>query len=122
MPSTNEHDGRPAAAAVVRTPLLTAGIEGTKSVDHVEVMRIVMSPDQRSGLHLHPCPVIGVVTHGSVLFGAEGEPSRVLLPGDAFYEPANARIAHFDAQENGATFVAHYLLSHGESELITMLA
>jgi len=35
----------------------------------------------------------------------------VLRAGDDFFEPANTRIPHFDAQEQGASFVAHYLLS-----------
>jgi quercetin dioxygenase-like cupin family protein len=106
---------------VVRTPLLTAPIAGTKTVERVEVRRIRMAPGLASGLHLHPCPVIGMVTEGSVLFQVEGEEKRVLKPGDAFLEPANVEVPHFDALEEGATFVAHYLLGPGESELIRML-
>jgi NAD(P)H-dependent FMN reductase/quercetin dioxygenase-like cupin family protein len=106
---------------VVRTPLLTASIAGTKTVERVEVKRIRMEPGLASGLHLHPCPVIGIVTEGSVLFHVKGEEARVLRPGDAFFEPANVEVPHFDALERGATFVAHYLLGPGESELIRML-
>lgn len=106
---------------VVRTPLLTAPIAGTRTVERVEVRRIRMEPGLASGLHLHPCPVIGMVTEGSVLFQVEGEEGRVLKPGDAFFEPANVEVPHFDALEQGATFVAHYLLGPGETELIRML-
>jgi hypothetical protein len=45
----------------------------------------------------------------------------VLKAGDAFFEPANTKILHFDAQEHGATFIAYYLLGAGETELIKML-
>ncbi|HET8655941.1 MAG TPA: cupin domain-containing protein [Longimicrobiaceae bacterium] len=106
---------------VVRTPLLTAGLAGSMTVERVEVMRIRMSPGLASGLHLHPCPVVGVITEGSVLFQVEGQEERVLRPGDAFYEPANVNVPHFDALEQGATFIAHYLLAPGEHELIRML-
>jgi quercetin dioxygenase-like cupin family protein len=106
---------------VVRTPLLTASLAGAGAVERVEVMQIRMSPGLASGLHLHPCPVVGVVTEGSVLFQVEGREARVLEPGDAFYEPANVNVPHFDALEHGATFVAHYLLAPGEHELIRML-
>jgi hypothetical protein len=34
----------------------------------------------------------------------------VLRPGDAFYEPEGARIARFDAQDAGVTFLAYFLL------------
>lgn len=94
------------ASSVVRTALLTAVIEGSKVVERVEIKRIDMPPRLASGLHLHPCPVVGIVTKGS---------------GDAFFEPANVRVPHFDAQEEGASFVAYYLLAANESELIRML-
>lgn len=108
-------------APVVRFDLLTAVLEGAKPVHRVEVKRIEMTPNTPSGLHLHPCPVIGVITAGSVYFEVKGEPPRVLNPGDAFFEPANAHVPHFDAQEKGATFIAHYLLGEGEHELLKMI-
>ena len=66
-------------------------------------------------------PVIGVITAGSVYFEVKGEAPRVLNPGDAFFEPANAHVPHFDAQEKGATFIAHYLLGEDEHELLKMI-
>jgi quercetin dioxygenase-like cupin family protein len=116
-----ESAGPEAVPPVARAELLTAAIAGSKAVDRVEVQRIEMAPGLASGLHLHPCPVVGVVTRGSVLFQVEGEPARVLKAGDAFHEPANARVPHFDAQEEGASFVAFYLLGADETELLRML-
>jgi quercetin dioxygenase-like cupin family protein len=122
--SMSQSDDTPppqALAPVARTSLLTAVIEGAKTVERVEVKRIDMPPNLPSGLHLHPCPVVGVITEGSILFQVEGQPARVLKPGDAFFEPANTRVPHFDAQEQGASFVAYYLLGANETELIKML-
>ena len=107
--------------AVIRIPLLTATIDGAKPVARVEVKRIELAPGQRSGLHLHPCPVVGVLTRGAIFFQVDGAPGRILQAGDAFYEPANTRVPHFDARDDGATFVAHYLLGPDKKELITML-
>ncbi|HEU4641093.1 MAG TPA: cupin domain-containing protein, partial [Gemmatimonadaceae bacterium] len=121
-----EREGREATPtearpAIRRTTLRTAPIDPRVLVEQVQISRIEMPPHERAGLHVHPCPVVGVVLAGSVLFQVEGEAERVLHAGDAFFEPANARIAHFDAQERGATFVAHYLMESGATELIVML-
>ena len=42
----------------------------------------------------------------------------MLRPGDVFFEPEGARIARFDAQDAGVTFLAYFLLGSGqEAEL-----
>ncbi len=110
-----------AASPVVRTQLLTALLDSPKTVERIEIRRVDIAPNIASGPHLHPCPVVGMILEGSVLFQVEGEPARVLQSGDAFYEPANTRIPHFDALEQGASFAAHYLLGFGETETIQML-
>ena len=45
-----------------------------------------------------------------MIYQVEGEAQSVLGPGEVFYEPEGARIAHFDAGDDGATFLAYYLL------------
>ena len=123
MPMSNAPDSSRSQGTppVVRADLLTAVLGDPKAVERVEIQRIEMPPNLASGLHLHPVPVVGVVTKGSVYFQVEGEEARVLKPGDAFFEPANARVPHFDAQEQGASFVAYYLLGAGDGELLRML-
>ena len=107
---------------IIRKPLLTAHIEGQKSVDRVEIKEINFAAHQKTGLHLHPCPVVGYIAEGMVLFQIEGEPERILKAGDAFYEPANRRIIHFDAQgEEPMKFIAYYLLDKDDKDLIKML-
>ena len=107
---------------IVRKSLLTAVIEGRKDVERVEVREIELAAGQAAGLHRHPCPVIGTITRGRIRFQIAGHPEKILQAGEAFFEPAHACIAHFDATADGpATFVACYLLGQDESTLIEML-
>lgn len=48
---------------------------------------------------------------------------KTLKAGDAFFEPANTKILHFDNASaiEPMTFIAFYLLGKGEDELIRML-
>ena len=106
---------------IVRKPLLTAPIDGGKTIQRVEVKEIEFSARQQTGLHLHPCPVVGYIVEGSVTFQVEGQGVQTLRAGDAFYEPANTKILRFDANEDKVKFVAYYLLGKEDHELIKML-
>jgi quercetin dioxygenase-like cupin family protein len=110
------------AQPVIREPLLTAMLEADTPVERVEVARIELAPSQQTGLHFHPCPVVGCVLAGEIRFQVDGETERTLHAGDAFFEPANTRIANFDNRSDSdpATFVAFYLLPEGEERLIVM--
>lgn len=59
---------------------------------------------------------------GSVVYQVDGQPASVLRPGDVFYEPEGERIARFDAEEDGVTFLAYFLLSPGQEPELTMLS
>jgi quercetin dioxygenase-like cupin family protein len=67
--------------------------------------------------------VVGYIANGAVHFQIEGEPAQTLREGDAFYEPADVTILHFDnpSEREPLTFIAYYLLGSGEDELIRML-
>jgi quercetin dioxygenase-like cupin family protein len=108
---------------ILRESLLSAALAAQPAVARVEMTRIQLAPSQQTGLHLHPCDVVGCVLEGRIRFAVEGERERDLGPGDAFHEPANARVAHFDnaSPDEPATFVACYLLPQGEERLIVML-
>jgi quercetin dioxygenase-like cupin family protein len=109
--------------AIVRKPLLTAILDPAKLTSRIEVKEIEFKPGQATGLHLHPCPVAGCIAKGTVFFQVEGEPVKTLKAGDAFFEPANAKILHFDnaSATEAMTFIAFYLLGKDEDELIRML-
>lgn len=108
---------------IVRESLLEAVLAGTPAVERVQVARIELEPQQETGLHRHPCPVVGLITEGTIRFQPDGEEERTLRAGDAFFEPQNKRMAHFDnaSDSEKAAFVAYYLLGPGETELIEML-
>ena len=109
--------------AVTRRELLTALIEGEKAVARVEIKEVTLGPKQDVPLHLHPCPVVGVVSVGSIAYQIEGQPIQRLEAGEAFFEPAGVRVARFDnVGQTPARFVAFYLLGAGETELIRMLS
>lgn len=115
--------GSPPGQQIVRKDLLTAIIAGGKDVNRVEVKRIDFAPSQKGGLHFHPCPVVGYVATGTILFQIEGGPVTSLHAGSVFFEPANIKIVHFDnaSPQEPATFVAFYLLGKDDQKLIEML-
>jgi quercetin dioxygenase-like cupin family protein len=109
---------------IERIPLLTAELAKEYNIARVEIKKISFRPLQRTGFHLHPCPVVGYIARGSIYFQIEGESAKNLSQGDAFYEPANKNILHFDnsSPTEAADFVAFYLLGKDEKELIRMLS
>ena len=112
-----------APGAIVRKELLTAAIAGRKDVARVEIKQIDFAPSQRTGLHRHPCPVVGYVAHGSIRFQVDGQPPRLLTEGSAFFEPAGTKVVQFDnaSSDAPATFVAFYLLGADDQKIIEML-
>ena len=89
------------------------------ATERVEIRRITIAPGQAAGLHVHNGPVFGSIETGSAAYQIDGEPGVVLRPGDVFYEPEGVRIARFDAQEDGVTFLGYFLLAAGvNAELV----
>jgi quercetin dioxygenase-like cupin family protein len=126
--NTNENADEDFAAmpeppTVVRKALLEVAFQAETAIERVEVARVELAPAQPAGLHLHPCPVVGWVSAGVIRFQVADCPVMTLQAGDAFYEPANVRIPHFDnaSETEAAVFIACYLLPPGEDRLIEML-
>src|ERR1700722_1774620 len=105
--------------ALYRKPLFTAVLEQAKKVGKVEIKEIVFQPGQKTGLHFHPCPVVGYIAEGTVAFQIEGGEEKTLRPGDAFFEPSNVKILKFDnaSDSKGMKFIALYLLDANEAQL-----
>ena len=99
---------------VTREVVLDARFEVPKNTARVEVRRITIAPDHAGGLHIHNTPVVGNIIAGSAIYQIEGQPEQVLEVGDVFYEPQDVRIARFDAQGDGVTFLGYFLASEGE--------
>jgi quercetin dioxygenase-like cupin family protein len=102
-----------------RDILLDVGLGQAKDTHRIQVRRIRIVPGYAAGTHVHNGPVVGSVIEGSVVFQVEGEPASVLRPGDAFFEPEGIRIARFDAQDAGVTFLAYFLLGPGQEPEIS---
>jgi len=65
---------------------------------------------------------VGYVVSGNVLFQVEGEEIQLLKEGDAFYEPKDKTVLHFDnaSKDKPLTFIAFYL-KEGVEENIRVL-
>jgi len=108
--------------SVLRKDLLTAIVDSEKSVSRVEVQEVTMGPKQKAPLHLHPCPTVGIIIEGAISFQIYGRPVQHLKTGDAFYEPANVKVAKFDNDGDvPAKFVVFYLLGEDEIETVCIL-
>lgn len=95
--------------SISRKNLETAFLK--QQVSKVEIQEISFPAGQKAPKHLHPCPVVGYIKSGSVLFQIEGKEPVILKEGASFYEPKNVNILHFDnaSDELPMTFVAFYL-------------
>ncbi|WP_327099376.1 cupin domain-containing protein [Nocardia vinacea] len=94
-----------AAEAVDAPPIIRSTNHCPRCTPWVEVRRITIAPNHAAGLHVHNGPVFGSVESGSVIYQIDGRPESVLGPGDVFYEPEGVRIARFDAEGEGVTFL-----------------
>ncbi len=107
---------------VIRKELLQAIIASGKPVSRVEIQEVTMGPRIKAPLHLHPCPTVGVITEGAISFQIEGQAVQYLKVGDAFYEPADVRVAKFNNDGDvSAKFVVFYLLGDNEKETVSVL-
>jgi quercetin dioxygenase-like cupin family protein len=93
-----------------------------QKVKTVEIQEITLSAGQAAQKHLHPCPVVGYIKSGSVLFQIEGQSAVILKEGDSFYEPRNINILHFDnaSKDKPLTFIAFYLKENEEANIETV--
>src|SRR5881394_2396763 len=87
--------GSVAAAPIpVRTPIGSLAVTPAKSVTHVEMTRVDFLPGQEMPKHMHPVPVVCVVSKGSFLASIGDGPPRQVGVGDTTIEPAG-EIVHF---------------------------
>lgn len=105
---------------ISRKELLKTTID--QNVESAEIQEITMAAGQGAPEHLHPCPVLGLIKSGEAIFQIEGQQKVILHEGDAFYEPKNVKILHFDnaSAEKPLIFTAIYL-KKGNEENIKLL-
>ena len=90
-----------------------------QNISTVEIQEITFPAGQVAPKHLHPCPVVGYIKKGKVLFQIEGQEPIILKEGDSFYEPKDLNILHFDnaSSEEEMTFIAFYLKEGDEKNV-----
>lgn len=105
---------------VTRKDLLSVYLN--QSVSNIESKEVIIPAGGKGAYHSHPCPVVGYIVSGEVLFQIEGQPEEIIKEGGAFYEPKNTPIMHFDnaSETEPLTFIAFYLREENE-DFITML-
>lgn len=106
---------------VTRKDLKTVVLKN-QTVSRIEMKEVIIPPKGKADYHLHPCPVIGHVLSGTLLFQIEGHEPEIIKSGNVFYEPKNQPIKHFDntSDSENLIFLAYYLLEDNE-DLITIL-
>jgi quercetin dioxygenase-like cupin family protein len=80
-----------ATQAIERRPLLATLLADWRTTK-VDVRAIRFGPGQETGIHSHPCHVIGYIAEGAASPEIEGQPPQRLPTGAAFHEPAGAWI------------------------------
>ena len=110
-------------ADVTREPLATLQITPGKAVDRVEVKKLTITPGGKTNPHSHPGPVISYVVQGVLIVKIAGGEEKTFKPGEVIYEPGNTVIEKFDnaSATEPVVFIADYLLSAGDTEIIHFL-
>lgn len=103
--------------SISRKELLKTAVD--QKVNSTEIQEITMAAGQGAPKHLHPCPVVGIINSGEVVFQIEGQEKMILHQGEAFYEPKNVKILHFDnaSAEKPLVFTAIYLKEGSEENI-----
>jgi len=84
-----------AAPIPVRTPIGSLAVAPGKTVSHVEMTRVDFLPGQVMPEHLHPVPIICVVSKGSFAASIGRLPERRVTVGDTTIEPAGEVVHYF---------------------------
>jgi quercetin dioxygenase-like cupin family protein len=83
-----------AAPIPVRTPIGSLAVAPAKTVTHVEMTRVDFAPGQEMPKHMHPVPVVCVVSKGVFLASIGDQSPRQVSVGDTTIEPAGT-VVHF---------------------------
>ena len=112
-----------AAPIPTRAPIGSFAIEPTKPVTHVEMTRVDFLPGQVMPEHLHPVPVICIVSLGSFEASIGGEPVRTVKVGDTTIEPAGEIVHYFRNLSNSepAQLYCAALAGANDKQLSVML-
>ncbi len=87
-------------------------LDGTKLV--ATMVEVTYEPGGANPAHRHPCPVVGYLLEGHLRMQLEGQPARVLGPGETFYEsPDDVHVVSANASEDTRVrFLAYFVCDH----------
>src|SRR4051812_27503716 len=84
-----------AAPIPTRTPIGSFPVAPAKTVTRVEINRVDFLPGQVMPEHMHPVPVVCVVSRGSFFASIGAAPVRKVGVGDTTIEPAGEVVHYF---------------------------
>jgi len=94
------HEIKPAVKTLLNTPL--AGIAGKEA----NVVLFAVAPGWKIDNHSHPGHVFVYMLQGSIKIEVEGEPAKVIRPGDVLHEiPDRNMVANNISSTEGARFL-----------------
>ncbi len=103
------HEIKPAVKSLLNTPL--AGIAGKEA----NVVLFAVAPGWKIDNHSHPGHIFVYMLQGSIKIEVEGEPTRVIRPGDVLYEiPDRNMVANNISSTEGARFLVFQVGDIGE--------
>jgi quercetin dioxygenase-like cupin family protein len=83
------------ASIPVRTPIGSFQLAPSKNVSHVEMTRVEFGPGQIMPEHMHPVPVVCVVSKGAFEASIGRQAPRRVTVGETTIEPAGTVVHYF---------------------------
>src|SRR5262249_7543296 len=108
----------------VRTPIGSFPLASPKAVSHVEMTRVDFLPGQVMPEHMHPVPVVCVVSKGAFEASIGREPPRRVTVGETTIEPPGEVVHYFrnlSARQSAELYCAS-LAGPDDKQLSVMLA
>ncbi len=103
------HETEPVIESLSKAPL--EGIAGKEA----NVVRLTVGPGWSIGDHSHPGSVFVYMLEGSIKLEVDGEPTRILRPGEVLYEVPNQNMrANNVSSAHGAKFLVFQVGNAGE--------
>ncbi len=100
VPGAAAHETKPAVKSLLKKPL--AGIAGKEA----NVVLFAVAPGWKIDNHSHPGHIFVYMLQGSIKIEVEGEPVRILGPGEVLYElPNKNMVANNISSTEGARFL-----------------
>ena len=116
--------GTVAAAPIpIRTPIGSFPIHPTKAVTRVDMTRVEFLPGEAMPEHMHPVPVVCVVSKGNFVASIGAAPERKLSVGDTTIERAGEVVHYFRnaSASRPAQLFCTILVGRDDKELSVML-